>query len=147
MYTAGRGSGCSPGRSTRPSCRTSQCASGPRGTASARPSTEGRSARRASSGPSSRTTCTGTTTSGSTRRWATCCRSSSGRRGRPSRNRPNWCCQSSSLALVLKGSALNGVDGGAFEDERIDAIRMATRKTIRKVLNRRAWLNDLETGH
>ena len=46
-------------------------------------STARRSARRASSGPSSRTTCTGTTTSGSTRRWATCLRSSSGRRGVP----------------------------------------------------------------
>ena len=60
----------------------------------AEPSTARRSARRASSGPSSRTTCTGTTTSGSTRRWATCLRSSSGRRGCPSRNRPNRCCQS-----------------------------------------------------
>ena len=50
---------------------------------------------RASSEPSSWITCTGTTTSGSTRRWATCRRSSSGRRGRPSRNRPNKCCQSS----------------------------------------------------
>ena len=49
---------------------------------------------RASSEPSSRITCTGTTTSGSTRRWATCRRSSSGRRGCPSRNRPNKCCQS-----------------------------------------------------
>ena len=57
-------------------------------------STARRSARRASSGPSSRTTCTGTTTSGSTRRWATCLRSSSGRRGCPSRNRPNRCRQS-----------------------------------------------------
>ena len=49
---------------------------------------------RASSEPSSRITCTGTTTSGPTRHWATCRRSSSGRRGRPSRNRPNRCCQS-----------------------------------------------------
>lgn len=57
-------------------------------------STARRSARRASPGPSSRTTCTGTTTSGSTRRWATCLRSSSERRGCPSRNRPNRCCQS-----------------------------------------------------
>ena len=32
----------------------------------------------------------------STRRWATCLRSSSGKRGRPSRNRPNRCCQSRS---------------------------------------------------
>ena len=60
---------------------------------------------RASSEPSSWITCTGTTTSGSTRRWATCRRSSSGRRGRPSRNRPNKCCQSIANPAIISAKA------------------------------------------
>ena len=60
---------------------------------------------RASSEPSSWITCTGTTTSGSTRRWATCRRSSSGRRGRPSRNRPNKCCQSIANPAIIFAKA------------------------------------------
>lgn len=60
---------------------------------------------RASSEPSSRITCTGTTTSGSTRHWATCRRSSSGRRDRPSRNRPNWCCQSIANPAIISAKA------------------------------------------
>ena len=59
----------------------------------------------ASSEPSSRITCTGTTTSGSTRHWATCRRSSSGRRDRPSRNRPNWCCQSIANPAIISAKA------------------------------------------
>lgn len=60
---------------------------------------------RASSEPSSWITCTGTTTSGSTRRWATCRRSSLGRRGRPSRNRPNKCCQSIANPAIISAKA------------------------------------------
>ena len=67
----------------------------------------------ASSGPGSRTTCAGTTTSGSTRRWATCLRSSSGRRDCPSRNRPNRCCQSRTGHAARQGAQ----GAGAKEDE------------------------------
>ena len=60
---------------------------------------------RASAEPSSWITCTGTTTSGSTRRWATCRRSSSGRRGRPSRNHQKKCCQSIANPATISAKA------------------------------------------
>lgn len=60
---------------------------------------------------SSRITYTGTATSGSTRCWATCLRSSSGKRRCPSRNRPNRCCQSSGDLLLVCVPGLLAVHG------------------------------------
>ena len=66
-----------------------------------------------------RTTCTGTTTSGSTRRWATCLRSSSGKRGCPSRNRPKRCCQSTGEPVSWRALATGDAETPVVASEKV----------------------------